>query len=79
MMEEAIRIVVGILFILLGIPVGKFLKKLTPEEMKDGQKYFKSIILVSLIVGTIGLILREDSLMFSCFFIAMVTSQSLKR
>ncbi len=47
--------------------------------MKSGRRWFGIIIIVSLIGGVIGLILGNDILMFSFFFIAIVTSRSLKK
>ncbi len=63
----------------LGIPIGNLLAKFTEEELKSGQKWFKLIILLSLLGGIAGLIFSEDILMFSFLFIAIVTSRSLKR
>lgn len=78
-MQEIYKLVVGILFLLLGIPIGILLAKKTKEELKAGQKWFRIIILVSLIGGMIGLILREDIILFSSSFIAIVTSKSLEK
>lgn len=78
-MNEMIKLIIGILFLLLGIPIGSYLSKITKEELKQGQNWFKLIIIVSLIGGFIGLIIGNDVLMFSFFFIAIVTSRSLKR
>jgi len=77
-MEEVLKLSIGILILLCGIPIGMFLAKMTKEELKQGQKYFRLIILLSLIGGFIGLIMLNDFLMFSMFFITIVTSQSLK-
>ena len=78
-MQEIFKLLIGVAVLVLGIPVGNFLAKQTKEELKDGKKYFKIIIFLSLIGGFIGLILRNDVLMFSLFFIAIVTSRSLRR
>lgn len=72
------NILIGIVFLILGYPIGNFLARITKEELKQGQKWFKLIIILSLAGGFIGLILQNDILMFSFFFIAVVTSQSLK-
>ena len=74
-------IVVGIFlsFDILGIPIGNFLAKITKEELKEGRKWFKLIVFISLIGGFVGLIIGNDILLFSFFFIAIVTSRSLKR
>jgi len=76
---EIINIFIGILTLLLGIPLGNYLAKITKEELKSGQKWFKLIIFVSLVGGFIGLFISKDVLMFSLFFIAVVVSRSLER
>ena len=76
-MQELIKIILGVVFLALGIPIGNYLAKITKEELKDGQVWFKLIILISLIFGVVGLILGSDVLLFTMFFIAIVTSRSL--
>lgn len=78
-MNEIIKLIIGILILLLGFPIGSYLAKSTKEESKSGQRWFKLIIIISLIGGVIGLIFGNDILMFSFFFIAIVASRSLKR
>ena len=78
-MEEVIKLIIGILVLVLGFPIGNFLAKKTKEELKSGQRWFKLIIIMGLIGGIIGLILGNDILMFSSFFVAIVASRSLKR
>jgi hypothetical protein len=78
-MQEFIKLIWGILFLILGIPIGKFLAKFTEDEKKDGQKWFKLIIFLSLIGSCIGLIILNDILMFTFLFVAIVTIQSLEK
>jgi hypothetical protein len=78
-MNELIKILIGIFVLGLGFPIGLFLARITKEELHKGQKWFRLLIIISLIGGFIGLIIKEDVLMFSFFFIAIVTSMSLKR
>jgi len=78
-MQEIIKIFIGILFLLLGIPIGSYLAKRTKEELKSGKKWFRLIIIVSLIGGVIGLIIGNDILFFSFLFIAIDTSRSLRK
>jgi hypothetical protein len=63
----------------VGIPLGILLAKKTKDESKSGQKWFKIIIILSLIGGIVGLIIENDVLFFSFIFIAIVTSWSLKK
>ena len=77
-MQEAIKIVIGIALIILGFPIGNLLARITKEELKSGQKWFKIIIILGFICGIISLIFGNDILLFSFLFIAIVTSRSLK-
>ena len=77
-MQDIMKILIGIIVLVLGVFIGNLLAKLTKEELKTGQGWFRIIIILSLIIGVIGLIIGDDILMFSMFFIAIVTSRSLK-
>jgi hypothetical protein len=77
-MLEIFKILIGTLILILGVFIGNILSKSTKEELKSGQKWFKLIVLIGLVGGITGLIFRNDFLMFSFFFIAIVTSRSLK-
>ncbi len=77
-MQEVLKLLIGILILMLGFPIGNYLKKITLDEQKDGQKWFRILTLTSLLIGFFGLIILNDWLMFSFFFIAIVTSQSLR-
>ncbi|HLD54874.1 MAG TPA: hypothetical protein VJB35_01310 [Candidatus Nanoarchaeia archaeon] len=78
-MQEIIRLLIGIFVLILGFPIGIYLSKITSEELKSGQKWFKIIILISLVSSIISLILRNDLFLFSFLFIAIVTSMSLNK
>jgi hypothetical protein len=76
-MEQITKIVAGIFILILGIPIGNFLAKITKEELKTGQKEFKLIIIISIIGSIITLITKNDVLLFTFLFIIIVTSKSL--
>lgn len=76
---QTANIFIGILVLLLGFPIGSYLAKNTKEELSLGQKWFKLIIIVGLVGGGIGLVVGNDVILFSFFFIAVVTSRGLKR
>jgi len=76
-MQEILKLLIGIFVLLLGFPIGNYLAKITKEELTSGQKWFKLIIIASLIGGFVGLIIGNDAILFSLFFIAIVTSRSL--
>jgi hypothetical protein len=78
-MQEIIKILIGILVLIAGIPIGIILAKLTKEELKQGQKWFKIILLISFIGGITGLIIKNDILLFSFLFMAIICWGSLRR
>ena len=78
-MQELIKLLLGCLFLLAGYPIGNYLVKITKEELKDWQKWFKLIILVCMIGTVVSLIIRNDALLFSFLFIIIVTSRSLRK
>jgi F0F1-type ATP synthase membrane subunit c/vacuolar-type H+-ATPase subunit K len=70
---------VGIVMLILGIPVGNFLAKITKEELRQGKKWFKLLIVICSISAVVSLFFKNDILFFSFLFIAVVTSRSLKK
>lgn len=77
-MQEVYKILIGIGVLTLGFPIGMLLRKLTKDELKQGQPWFKLIIILSFIGAIISLIFGNDSFFFSCLFFAAVTGMSLK-
>ena len=73
-----IKLLIGILVLILGFPLGTILSRVAKDELKSGQKWFKLIILVSFTSAIFSLILGNDVLLFSFLFIAIVTSRSIK-
>jgi len=76
-MEEFYTYSLAIIFLILGIPIGNFLAKITKEELKSGKKWFKLLIFISLIGAFISFFIGNDPLFFGFLFIAIVTSRSL--
>jgi len=77
-MSSITNLLIGIAVLILGYPIGIFLARVTKEELASGRKYFRIIVFLSLI-GGVGLILGNDILLFSMFFVAIVTSRSLRK
>ena len=73
-----VEFLLGIILLLLGIPIGNVLARMTKEELKPGKRYLKSIVILSLIGVLAGLVFSDDILLFSFAFIAIVTSRSLR-
>ena len=72
------KLLIGLVILILGIPIGNILARFTKEELADGEKYFKILIVVCLIGAIVSVIFRNDSLMFTFLFISIITSRSLK-
>lgn len=77
-MNEFIQLLTGLVVLVLAIPIGDGLAKITKEELKPGEKWFKTLVLIGLLGGLTSLVLEHDALMFTFFFIAIVSSRSLK-
>lgn len=78
-MQEFIKILIGCVFLVLGVLLGNWLASSTKSELKKNQKWFKIIIVLCLVLGFIGLWINNDVVIFSFFFIAIVTSRSLRK
>ena len=78
-MEELYKLFMGIVLLILGIPIGNLLAKLTKEELKKGKEHFKFLIILSLIGAIVFFILENDAFLFNFLFIIIVMSRSLKK
>ena len=78
-MQEAIKITIGIIVLVLGFPIGSLLARYTKEELAAGRRWFNLLVILSLIGAIIGLVMGNDFLLFTFAFIAIVTSRSMKR
>jgi len=76
-MQEIVKLLIGVFVLIMGFPIGTLLARFTKEELKSGRKWFGLIVLVGLVGGVVGLIIGNDVLLFTFFFIAIVSSQSL--
>ncbi len=77
-MLEVYKLLIGIGLLILGVPIGNLLAKFTKDELKQGKKWFRLLILLSCIGAVVTLILGSDTLMFTFLFIAIVTSRNLR-
>ena len=76
-MQEIFKILIGIFILILGFPIGNLLARYTQEELKSGKIWFQLLIILSLIGAILSLIFKQDAILFTCLFIAIVTSRSL--
>jgi len=76
-MIELVKLLIGISVLILGFFIGNILARLTKEELKEGRRYFIILMWASFAGGIVGLILGNDVLLFTMFFISIVTSRSL--
>jgi len=78
-MQEIFKLLIGVAVLILAFPIGDILAKKTKEELKQGRIWFKIIVYVGLVGGVVGMFIGNDVLMFSFFFMALITSRSLRR
>ena len=72
------ELVIGILVLILAFPLGSYLRKLTLDENKQGKKWFFYIMILGIIGAAASLIFRNDVLMFTFLFTAVIALQSWK-
>lgn len=77
-MQEILKFGIGILVLILGFPIGHYLAKFTKEELKEGQRWFRLVLIACFIGAIASAFFRNDVLMFTFLFIAVVVSRSLK-
>ena len=78
-MTEVYAFPLAIIILVLGIPLGNLLAKITKEELKSGKKWFKLFMIICLICAVIFLFFRNYVIFFGLLFMAIVTSRSLIR
>lgn len=78
-MQEVFKLLIGIGVLILGIPIGNLLARATNEELGQRRIWFILIILLCAVGALLGLIFRNDAMLFALLFIAIVTSRSLKK
>ena len=78
-MEQIYTFILGVTLLILGIPIGNLLAKITKEELVQGRKWFVLLIALSLTGAIVFLVFNNDALLFGLLFIAVVTSRSLKK
>lgn len=74
---ESLSLIVGMVVLALGFPVGSFLARTTKEELKDGQIWFKLSAVLLSVGAVISIIITNDVLLFTFLFMLIVTSRSI--
>ncbi|MEK6760859.1 MAG: hypothetical protein AABX93_02965 [Nanoarchaeota archaeon] len=78
-MQGELNLILGILALFLSFPIGLYLKKLTLDENKQGQIWFKTLVIASLLGAFVSIFLKNDALLFTFLFFAITTGMSLKK
>ncbi len=71
------QILIATAILVFGVLIGNVLRNKTKDEQKQGRKWFILLTFIGITGGIIGLILKNDIILFTFFFIAIVTSRSL--
>ena len=76
-----LQLILLLIVMLSGWPVGRFIASKTTEELSEGRKLFKIICMVSLIAVVISFfVLQGEEMVFviaSCFFVFLMSLASL--
>jgi len=78
-MQEIFKLLIGMGVLVLGYFIGEWLTKITKEELIEGKKWFLILVVVGLGGGIYGLIIGNDFLLFTMFFISIIASRSLRK
>ncbi|HKL23751.1 MAG TPA: hypothetical protein VJ912_00255 [Candidatus Nanoarchaeia archaeon] len=78
-MQETCKLLIGIGVLILGFFIGNWISGVTKDEIKKGKKWFSYLVFIGLGGGIYGFIAGNDFLLFTFFFIAIVSSRSLKK
>jgi len=78
-MDEIWKLLIGAAVLVSGFFLGNWIANITGEEIKKGKKWFFLIVILGLAGGVYGLVSKNDFLLFTMFFIAIVASRSLRR
>lgn len=76
--------IIALAILVTAIPLGYFLKYLTPEELNPGRKYFKTLFIGSLVLAIILLFVgfeevnTKKTAVMSLFYISIVSFISWK-
>ena len=76
-MQYIIKLLIGIAALIIAYPLGNWMKYRTKDEQKIGKPWFNLLTWLGLISGAVGLIIRRDWLLFTGFFVAIISSRSL--
>lgn len=73
-MESLLQIFIGVILLIISIPAGLLLAHFTQDELKQGRKWFKLIMLTSIIFGIILLLanISTEYKLASTFTIAFI-------
>ena len=76
-MEEIVKLLFGVAFLVVGCFVGDYLARITEEELNCGENWFKLIIFICMVGGVVGLIMKNDAVLFTFAFMIIITLRSL--
>ncbi len=65
------------IILLLGIPVGFLIAYLANDELVAGRRWFKTVMMFSLVVGVVFMLWNNWAIVLTCGFILIVAGISL--
>lgn len=77
-MAQLYQYVLAVIMLVFAVPIGDLLAKITKEELRLGKKWFKILVVSSLMLSILFLFIGKQDLFFTLLFIAIMTSRSLE-
>lgn len=71
-----LEIFLEIIILLLAIPVGILISRLTKDEFSDGKKYFLSVLILSIIFSLFFFVINKQAVHLSLNFVVIVSGIS---
>ena len=69
--------IIEIFVLLTAVPIGYFISYLTKDELKSGEKWFRVLIISSILIGILFILLGEFYISWTAGFVFIVSLISL--
>ncbi|MEM4326021.1 MAG: hypothetical protein QXU40_01850 [Candidatus Pacearchaeota archaeon] len=76
-MYYLVKIFIGSIVVFSGFFLGELLAKITKEELRAGQRWFKILLLLSFLGAIFSLLTLNDVILFTLLFIISITIKSI--
>jgi len=78
-LSSLIKMLIGTLILLLGIPTGWLIASLAEDELKEGKKWFLGLSLITFILAAWFLLTKNYEWMYNFLFMSIVSFVSYEK